>query len=79
MYAQSPIQNLAEKLIEARGLDYSLAYKVLKEYLKGLSDIEFLNQMSKVDNPNIFRYLWSVGLNLRQQETATMRWKELTE
>lgn len=74
-----PIQILAERLAEARGLEYRLQYKALKEHLKRMPDVDFLAEMSRVDNRDIFRHLWAVGLTRRQQQMATMRWKELTE
>ena len=79
MYEKPPTQMLAEKLREARGLDYTLAYNALKYHLKGLDDISFLKEMTEVDNPDIFRYLWSAGLPYKQQQIAVQRWKELTE
>ncbi|GAH81033.1 unnamed protein product, partial [marine sediment metagenome] len=34
-------------------------------------------EMTRVDNPDIFTKLWSIGLTTRQQEMAMARWKEL--
>jgi len=79
MPEKPPVQILGEKLMEARGLDYSLAYEALKEHLRGLSDMEFLDEMVKVTEPDIFKYLWSVGLSFRQMQLARQRWEELTE
>ena len=79
MEAMPPIQNLAEKLIAARGMDYARTKSTLKYYVEHMSDLKFLEEMSRVTNPDIFRYLWSIGLTRKQQEIATMRWEELTE
>lgn len=75
----TPIQELAEKMEEARGLDYQVAQQALRDYAQGLSDTAFLYAMTRVDNPNIFRYLWSIGLSYKKQQIAIMRWKELTK
>ena len=77
--AKPPIQIIAEKLAEARAMEYALQYNVLKEHIKSLSDDEFLAQMVRVDNPHIFRYLWSIGLTYRQQIITAKRWEELTK
>lgn len=74
-----PIQILAERLMLEEGLTYRLQYKALKEYIKRLSDVDFLAEMSRVDNPLIFNEMWSIGLSARQQEIALMRWEELTK
>lgn len=73
-----PIQQLAERLIEERGLEYMMTYKALKLHIKSLSDIQFLAEMTRIDNPKVISCLYSVGLSLRQQEMAMARWKELT-
>lgn len=74
-----PIQILCEKLRDSRGYAYNLQYYALKEHLKGLTDVEFLSEMLRVDNPDIFRYLQSVGLPYGWQQIAAKRAKELTE
>ena len=79
MALKPTIQILAEKLIAARGLNYARAYNALKFHLSGLDDLSFLAEMAEVENPDIFRYLWSVGMSLRWQQIATKRWEELTE
>lgn len=75
----TPLQTLAEKMATARGLDYQVAKEALADYAKGLSDSAFLYAMTRVDNPDIFRYMWSVGLSFKKQQMAVQRWKELTK
>lgn len=74
-----PIQILAKRLIDIRGVEYFIHLEALRGYVRALSDIDFLSEMSRVDNPDILFVLWSVGLTARQQEMAIMRWKELTK
>lgn len=79
MYEKPTIQILAEKLIPARGLDYQVAFRALKFHLSGLDEVSFLAEMTKVTNPDIFRYLWAAGMPYSFQQIASRRWEELTE
>lgn len=74
-----PIQMLAEKLLDAKAMEYGLQYQALKTYIHDLSEIAFLAEIARVDNHRIFRYLWSIGLTYNQQQIAAMRWEELTK
>jgi len=73
------IQILAEKLVTSRGVDYYIATEALRAYLKKLKDVEFARQVDEIDNPNIIRYLWAMGLSKWRQQVAALKYKELTE
>ena len=73
------IQALAEILFTSRQNEKQIRRKALKQLIDGMTDAEFLTQMVKVDNPNIFSQLWSIGLNGRKQEIAIQRMKELEQ
>jgi len=73
------IQNLAERLVEARGVDYYYATEALRAYMKRLTDIEFSKEVDAITNPDIIRYLWAMGLLARRQSVAALKYKELTE
>lgn len=74
-----PIQMLAEKLLTAGAMEYQLQYLALKAYIKDLPETTFLSEIARVDNPDIFRYLISVGLTYNQQQIVALRWEELTK
>ena len=71
------IQRLAEKLIAERGYSYYTDYQALKLYVSKLSDDEFAEQIARVDNPDIFRQLFAVGLSAERQSIVRLKWKEL--
>lgn len=74
-----PIQVLTKKLIEVRGIEYNLAYKVLKDYIEKLSDAEFEAEVERVTNVDIFRYLQSVGLPFSRLLIVTDKWRRMVE
>ena len=73
------IQILAEKLVTSRGVDYYIATEALRGYLAKLTDIEFSKEVDRIDNPDIIRYLWAMGLSRGRQSIAALKYKELTE
>ncbi|MBA7574924.1 hypothetical protein ES708_16740 [subsurface metagenome] len=73
------IQILAEKLVTARGVDYYIATEALQGYLGKLTDVEFALEVDQIDNPDIIRYLWAMGLSRGRQSVAALKYKELTE
>lgn len=80
MYTNKPpIQILVEKLRDARGPEYSLAYAALQNHLRMLTETTFLAEVARVDDPGIFRYLQAAGLPYSWQQIASTRWKELIE
>lgn len=74
---QPAIQILAERLIEARGYEHYLAYVALKSYIESLDDVAFGLEIDRVTNPDIFRYLMSIGLPMRRQSVVSLKWREL--
>lgn len=72
-----PIQRLAEQARDTRGIDHSIAVMGLKGYIDMLSEQEFLHEILRVDNADLFGQLWSAGLKNWQQEIVMERAKEL--
>lgn len=75
--SQPTIQILAEKVIEASGIDWNLAHRTLQSYAHGLTDERFQMEVSRVTNPKIFNILWSIGLTSVRQDMCTKRAGEL--
>lgn len=74
-----PIQQLAERMMAGNGMNYRFAYSHLKAELARLTDADFAEAVARVDNPGIFRYLYSAGLSFKRQQICTERWEELTK
>ncbi len=75
----APIQIFCEKLAVVRGHDYFTNLQALRHHLASISDDEFLAEMVRVDNKDIFGYLWSGGLSAARQQMANKRWEELSK
>ncbi len=76
---QPTMQMLAEKVMEASGLDYRLYRKALRAYVHSLLDDDFEEEVSRITNPKIQGVLWSIGLNSYQQEVIAKRMEELAK
>jgi len=77
--SKPPIEQLTERMMEARGIDYQTAWEALKLYLDGIDDETFLLEIKRIENVQIFRYLWSMGLNRRRQLIVTDFWNGLVQ
>lgn len=77
MESKPPIQEMAERLLTAKGMDYAFAQAVLKSHLIAISDDKFIAEVARVTNSRIFGKLWSMGLNYRRQQACVARATEL--
>ena len=77
MASKPPIQQLSERLLVARGIDYQNANYGLQAYLHDVSDEQFEAEIERVTNAKIFGKLWSMGLNARRQQACVARATEL--
>ena len=71
------IQELAEKCTGLAGSKYWAAYSVLRYYIKGRSEVELIDEISSITNPDIAPYLMAAGLTRRAQEALTNKVEEL--
>lgn len=77
MVAKPPIQQLAERLLVAKGIDYQNAYNGLKAYLQDIGDEAFEAEIVRVTNLRVFGRLWSMGLSWERQQACIARATEL--
>lgn len=71
------VEILVNKMREARGYNYTLAYSALKEHLKSLDDVSFLAEIVRVEDFTIFRYLLSAGIPYKWAQVIAKRAEEL--
>ena len=74
----TPIQELAEHIIKAPLGGKMTGVIALRNYIRGLTDEQFLKEVERVTNPEVIRYFISSGLNMYRLEAASMKWRELT-
>ena len=68
--AQPPIERMAEKLVQASGASYQIAYEMFRFYVRGLDFDSFKSEIDRVTDPGIFRVLLSVGMSDEKQDVA---------
>ena len=71
------IQTLAEKCIGLAGSQYWAAYSVLRYYIKRISEVELIDEINLITNPDIAPYLMAAGLTRRALEALTEKVEEL--
>jgi len=72
-----PIQQLAEKVKEAKVGERLEAHHTLREYVHSLTNGKFQEEVSRVTDKKIFGVLFSVGLNRERQRACYAREGEL--
>lgn len=68
--AQPQIQRMAEKLVQASGASYQIAYEMFRFYVRDLDFDSFKSEIDRVTDPGIFRVLLSVGMSDEKQDVA---------
>lgn len=71
------IERLAERVMDAKGLDYLEAYQALKTYVHSLPENVLIREIERITNPQVFAKLWACGLSWDAQLKARERWGEL--
>ena len=70
-----PLENLAKKTREARGMAHNVNLGVLRHYIKTTSEERLVEEIGKFKDTSLLRTLWEAGLSSRLQEVVLKRLK----